>query len=364
MKSILKISSAFIGAVLGAGFASGQEIMQYFTSFGQIGILGAIAVAILFGITGMLLVSIGYKLKAISHMEVIRQISGRYLGMGYDIVIIFVLFGIGLVMLAGAGPIFSQQFEIPTYMGTILMSVLVLITIMTGVKKVIQVLAVVTPVFLLVIVFVNIYSLITSDNSTAEMESIALQQASVTNNWFTAAFNYLSVVTLTNAAMLFIMGGSETNGKHAAAGGFLGGLLCGVLVLVSNMAIFQNIDVVASLQMPTLGLATQISPLLGLIFSVALFGMIYGTGVSMFFSFSSRFFEPKTKGFNIFSIITIIVASSLSLYGFSELISIVFPIVGYLGYIFLVILVVGAFRLRSKAKTEEIPERENLKAVK
>ncbi|WP_339183179.1 hypothetical protein [Oceanobacillus sp. FSL W7-1293] len=362
MKNILKISSAFIGAVLGAGFASGQEILQYFTSFGQVGIVGAIAVSILFGITGMMLVSIGYKLKAISHMEVIRQISGRYLGMGYDIVIIFVLFGIGLVMLAGSGPIFSQQLNIPTYVGTILMSVLVLITIMTGVKKVIQVLAIVTPVFLLVIVFVNIYSLITSNNSTAEMEAIALQQPSVTNHWFSAAFNYLSVVTLTNAAMLFIMGGSETNGKQAVIGGFLGGLLCGVLVLVSNLAIFQNIDTVASLPMPTLGLATQISPLLGVIFSVALFGMIFSTAVSMFFSFSSRFFEPKTKGFNVFSVIALVVASSLSLYGFSELISIVFPIVGYLGYVFMVILVVGAFRIKSKSK--EAPKKADLKIAK
>ncbi|WP_152655483.1 hypothetical protein [Oceanobacillus sp. CFH 90083] len=362
MKNILKISSAFIGAVLGAGFASGQEIMQYFTSFGQIGILGAIVVSILFGITGMLLVSIGFKLKAISHMEVIRQLSGRYLGMGYDVVIIFVLFGIGLVMLAGSGPIFSQQLNVPTYMGTILMSVLVLVTIMTGVKKVIQVLAIVTPVFLLVIIFVNIYSMITSSNSSADMEAIALQQSSVANHWFSAAFNYLSVVTLTNAAMLFIMGGSETNGKQAAIGGFLGGLLCGVLVLVSNMAIYLNIDSVASLQMPTLGLATQISPLLGVIFSVALFGMIYGTAVSMFFSFGSRFFEPKTKGFKVFSIIALIVACSLSFYGFSELISIVFPIVGYLGYVFLVILIVGTFRIKSKTKST--PQNDDLKMAK
>lgn len=360
MKNVLKISSAFIGAVLGAGFASGQEIMQYFTSLGKVGILGSIVVAVLFGITGMLLVSIGSRLKAVSHMEVIRRISGRYLGMGYDLVLIFTLFGIGVVMLAGAGPIFNQQFNIPTYIGTILMTGLVLITIMAGVKRVIQVLAVITPVFLLVIIFVNIYSMITSSNSSADLEAIAVQQYSVSNHWFSSAFNYVSLVTLTNAAMLFIMGGNETNGKHAAIGGFLGGLFCGILVLVSNIAIYQNIDIVAALQMPTLGLASEISPLLGLIFSITLFGMIYGTAVSMFFSFSARFFEPKTKGFNLFSVIGLIVACSLGFYGFSDLVSIVFPIIGYLGYIFIVIIVVGAFRIKSKTK----PEKEDLNIAK
>ncbi|WP_339229516.1 hypothetical protein NSQ77_05790 [Oceanobacillus sp. FSL K6-2867] len=361
MKNVLKISSAFIGAVLGAGFASGQEIMQYFTSFGQIGIFGSVVVAVLFGITGMLLVSIGYRLKAVSHMEVIRKISGRYLGMGYDIVLIFTLFGIGVVMLAGSGPIFNQQFNIPTYVGTILMSALVLITIMAGVKKVIQVLALVTPVFLLVIVFVNIYSMVTSGGSNGDMEAIAVQQHSVSKHWFSAAFNYVSLVTLTNAAMLFIMGGNESNGKHAAIGGFLGGLFCGLLVLVSNIAIYQNIDIVATLQMPTLGLASEISPLLGMVFSITLFGMIYGTAVSMFFSFSSRFFEPKTKGFNLFSVLSVIVACGLSFYGFSDLVSIVFPIIGYLGYIFMVTLVVGAFRLKPK---KAIPVKEDWKIAK
>lgn len=348
MRNVLKVSSAFIGAVLGAGFASGQEIMQYFTSFGQMGIFGSLVVAVLFGITGMLLVSIGYQLKAVSHMDVIRQISGRYLGKGYDVVLIFTLFGIGVVMLAGAGPIFNQQFEIPTYVGTILMSVLVLLTIMAGVKKVIQILAILTPIFILVIIFVNIYSMMTSSSSGAQMEALALQQHSVSKHWFTAAFNYVSLVTLTNAAMLFIMGGDESNGKHAAVGGFLGGLLCGVLVLVSNIAIYQNIDLVASLQMPTLGLANEISPLLGVLFTITLFGMIYGTAVSMFFSFGARFFEPKTKKYNIFSVISIVIASGLSFYGFSDLVSIVFPIIGYLGYVFMGILVVGAIRLKSK----------------
>lgn len=37
MWNILKIASAFIGIIVGAGFASGQEVLQYFTSFGHWG---------------------------------------------------------------------------------------------------------------------------------------------------------------------------------------------------------------------------------------------------------------------------------------------------------------------------------------
>lgn len=331
--------------MLGAGFASGQEVLQYFTSHGIIGVLGAFIVAVLFGIMGMLLVRIGFRLQATSHHEVIHQISGRYLGKAFDIILMLTLFGIGVVMLAGAGPIFNQQFGIPTFLGTLLMSTLVLLTIMTGVERVVRVIAFITPVFLLIIVFINIYSALNIEHSFNNLENMALQQNSISSNWLFSSINYLAVVTLTNAAMLFIMGGNETKEKQALFGGLLGGFFCGILVLVSTLAIYVNIEVMAGVQIPTLVLANQISPLFGFIFSIALFGMIYSTAVSLFFSFNSRFFQPKTRKFNGFSILTLIVAFGLGLFGFSDLVSVVFPLVGYSGMAFIVVVIVATFRL-------------------
>ncbi len=34
MKDVLKIAGAFVGFLVGAGFASGQELLQFFVSFG------------------------------------------------------------------------------------------------------------------------------------------------------------------------------------------------------------------------------------------------------------------------------------------------------------------------------------------
>ena len=44
MWKILKMASAFIGVIVGAGFASGQEVLQYFTSFGHWGTAAAAVV--------------------------------------------------------------------------------------------------------------------------------------------------------------------------------------------------------------------------------------------------------------------------------------------------------------------------------
>src|SRR5699024_8813674 len=113
MKSTWKIASAFTGIIVGAGLASGQEILQYFTSFGLLGILGAIVTTALFAYTGMMLVYLGSRSQTNSHKDVIYKISGKYLGTVIDYVLIFTTFGVGVVMIAGAGANLNQQFGVP-----------------------------------------------------------------------------------------------------------------------------------------------------------------------------------------------------------------------------------------------------------
>ena len=50
MKNCIKIALVIIGALIGAGFASGQEIYLFFFSYGKRGIFGIAVSAILLGI--------------------------------------------------------------------------------------------------------------------------------------------------------------------------------------------------------------------------------------------------------------------------------------------------------------------------
>src|SRR5690625_3978006 len=157
MFRILKIASAFVGVIVGAGFASGQEILQYFTSFGHLGTLAAIVSTALFAYLGMILTKIGSRLKAESHKNAIYEISGRYLGIIVDAVIIFTLFGVGVVMIAGAGSTLNQQFGLPVFVGSLIMTILVMLSMMLTVDKVVAVIASITPFLLLFIVIISVY---------------------------------------------------------------------------------------------------------------------------------------------------------------------------------------------------------------
>jgi len=64
MKDIFKIAGAFVGVLVGAGFASGQELLVFFVYFGAWGVVGTLLSAALFTFLGMALAGMGSRLKA------------------------------------------------------------------------------------------------------------------------------------------------------------------------------------------------------------------------------------------------------------------------------------------------------------
>ncbi|WP_373894255.1 hypothetical protein [Virgibacillus sp. CBA3643] len=354
MKRILQIGSAFIGIIVGAGFASGQEILQYFTSFGYIGTIGAIIATALFAYLGMTLTRLGSRLKATSHKEAIYKVSGRYLGVIVDYIIIFTLFGVGVVMIAGAGSIPNQQFGLPPVVGISLMSILVILTVMMNVDRVVAIIGSITPFLIISIIILSIYSLFTMDASYAELNPIAQESPSALSNWFISAVNYVSFNIAVGASMSLLMGGSERDEKTATIGGLLGGLGIGIIIVLSHLAIFSQVDIVASYEMPMLKIADDISPLLGMFYSIVLFGMIFNTAISMFFSLAARFTEQGTNKHKLFALISGIAAFGLSFYGFTELVGFFYPLIGTLGLFLILALLIAPFRMPEAKKTKRL----------
>lgn len=46
-KKILSVALAYVGIIVGAGLSSGQDLMQYFVSFGLVGLVGVLVLAVL-----------------------------------------------------------------------------------------------------------------------------------------------------------------------------------------------------------------------------------------------------------------------------------------------------------------------------
>ncbi|MFD1415728.1 YkvI family membrane protein [Oceanobacillus jeddahense] len=344
MKKSFQIGSAFVGLIVGAGFASGQEVMQYFTSFGIWGTVGGIVATLLFIFLGYTFAQLGTDLQGASHKGVIYHIGGRYIGAILDILITFFLFGVAVVMFAGSGSTFEQMFGISTMAGSIIMVTLTILTLLLNTQKIIGIIAAVTPYLIAIIFIILIYSIFTTDLSISEADILAKEQASAAPNWLLGAFLYVSYNLAAGAALLIVMSGGEKDRKVAGLGGILGGVMLGGLIILIHIGMFMKLDVVAGMDMPTLALAEQLHPVVGILMAIALLGMMYNTAVGMFYSFTVRFIAPDRKAYKPAVVVIGLLGFIASFAGFTTLVEKVYSTMGYLGFALIIAAIIAWFR--------------------
>lgn len=87
--SVFKVAATYIGTVIGAGFASGQEILQFFAYHGIKGIIGLLIAVFMFVLYGYIILQLGNRFKASSYKKVIMETGGPFFGRVIDLVITF-----------------------------------------------------------------------------------------------------------------------------------------------------------------------------------------------------------------------------------------------------------------------------------
>ncbi|MBV7491345.1 MULTISPECIES: hypothetical protein [unclassified Pseudomonas] len=345
MKESLKIAGAFVGVIVGAGFASGRELQMMFVDFGVWGLLGAVVSAALFTFLGMALAGMGSRLQARSHKDVVYALCGRYLGTFVDLMITFFMFAVTVVMLAGGGALLEQQFGIPAMFGSVAVTLIVVAIVCLDVQKVIGMIGAVTPLLILTAVAVALYGVATRGLSFGELNQLASQQDAGASHWLLGALLYVSYNIVAGVPFLAIMGGAAKSEKQAIWGGIFGGALLGLLMLVMSLGLLSRLDSVADLPMPMLSIATEVSPVLGLLMAVIIFLMIVNTAVGTLYSFSARLLPAGTRKFRVGSAAAGALAFVGSLVGFVNLVGQVYPLFGYLGFLLIGAVVVGWLRV-------------------
>lgn len=344
-KEICKIAGAFVGVIVGAGFASGQEILQFFASFGSIGLWGCLVAGVFFVVLSMAFAGMGQKLKAESHKEVINAMFGKHVGLVFDVLITFFLFAVTVVMLAGAGSLLHQWLGVPELWGSILTTVLTVLIICLDVSSVIAFIGAVTPFLMLMTVVIAGYVLSTPHAGVEALDAAAVAQPKGAGHWLIAALLYVSYNIVAGMPFLVIMGGQASSRRVALWGGVVGGVLLTVLMLFIAASMYLRMDSIGGLPMPMLSIATQMSPWLGHVMSLVIFGMILNTAVGMLYAFMARIVPAGTKQFRVGSAVSGALAMLGSLVGFITLVGMVYPIYGYIGFVLMALGLLGWLRM-------------------
>ena len=354
-----QIALAYMSVVIGGGFASGNEVLQFFTGYGIAGIAGSIVAALLFAFLGMHIARISSIMQAGSHKKVLYSLFGKQAGLAVDVLLSFFLYGVGVAMLAGAGSTLAQQFGLAPLAGSVLMTLLVIGTLCLNVRGIINLISAVMPFLLVMILAITIYSIYTSTGSQAELSAAAAEIQTITflggevTNWGISGLLYASFNIAVGFPMLAVIGGMTQSPRAAALGGTVGGLGLGLLIIVLNLGLFANMDKLLGIEIPTLLLAQQIHPWLAVLMSLALTCMIYSTAVGMFFAFSARFAAPETRNFKLLSAVFAVVGLGLSQVGFTKLVGTVYPMLGVVGLVLIIAIGISWVRSRRQVAAQQ-----------
>lgn len=359
LKKSISIALAFVGLLVGAGFATGQEVIQYFISFGWIGIIGAVIAGIVMSVAGAAILQLGSYFLADEHNKVFSNISHPVMSKILDTAVTVTLFCVGFVMLAGAGSNIEQQFGIPPWVGAAVMLVLVLITGMFDVDKVSSIISNITPAIIIAVVVAFGYTMFHIPSDFGSVESLSVQQDSPVRPWWLSALNYNGLALLLGVSMSLVIGGNHANPRSAGRGGLWGGLLYTVMLLMAAVTLYFNMAAVGGAAVPMLALFESMHPMLAFIMVWIIFAMIYNTCIGMFYALGRRLTANHPDKFKPVFIGVTVVGFGISFFGFEALMTYVYPAIGYAGMVMVAVLVFWWVKHR-KTISEEIKRREQM----
>lgn len=365
LKTVIKFAGAFTAFLIGSGFATGQEVLQYFASYGYLGVLGAILTLLLLTYVGVSFLTVGQRENFDKGSDIYRYYCGKKLGTFFDYFSTFFCFLSFTVMISGAGATLNQHYGLSVYAGGVLMAVLALITVLMGLNKIVDIIGKIGPVIVIIAILFGLIAVIQNysslspsivDDSLKALDSQGtLIKAST--NWAFAAFSYVGFCMLWLAGFLASMGTQAQSRKEAAVGGALGATSFSLAVIVVALGLLSCINTVAGSQIPMLHLATNIHPILATVFAVIIMAGIYTTAVPLLWNVSSRFTKDGSKNFKTLTIVLVVVGTIIGLLlPFAKLVNIVYVINGYIGVGLLIIMfartIIGIFNRKSSLKEE------------
>lgn len=346
------IALAYVGALTGAGLASGQELLQYFIPFGIPGLVAVIIVGVLHALYGGITVSMGSYFMAKEQNQVLNNIAPKPVQKILDFGLMLTCFVLGFVMIAGAGSNLNQQFDTPLWLGSLICAGLCFVVSLFDFQKVTKVIGSFTPFIVAFITIATIYAFTSHPVDFKASEAIAVELPTTLPNPWISLLNYFSMCIMTGSAIAFVLGGDEYDNHTAHKGGLVGGTIVGIVTVMECLALFVSVARVKNNDLPMQALISEIHPIMGVLISVIIYGMIFNTAISLYYAFARRLVGDDQKKFVPTMGILCASGFAMSFLGFKTLLSIVFPAIGYLGFILIADLFYAYFKNKTAMKSE------------
>ncbi|MFT8321150.1 MAG: hypothetical protein ABF649_09605 [Bacillus sp. (in: firmicutes)] len=324
-----QLAAVYVGTVVGAGFATGREIVEFFSQFGVIGLIGILISGTIFAYLGSKLMRISVKIKAKSYQEFTIFLFGNVIGTFINSIMLIMLIGVCAVMLSGAGAVFEEQLGISKGIGVIFTIGLSLLVMMVGMKGLFAVNTFVVPImisFSFILFFLSIQLPDFFSHVFAFSES----------GWrsLAAPFSY-TALNLSLAIAVLVPAASEIGDDETVKwGGIIGGTAL-MLILISSHFTLVMLQDVGSYAIPMATIMKSLAPELSWIYILVIYGEIFTSVIGNVYGLERQLSSYiKLPSILIIALIFLI-SYIISFIHYGTLLSWLYPLFGYISLVFL-----------------------------
>lgn len=333
---LFPVAFTYIGTVVGAGFASGQEIVHFFTRYGVVGQLGIIISAMLFAFFGARMMVLGARLKATSYKEVNTYLFAPSIAKMMNVLVAVMLFGVTGAMISGIGAIFSEQLHLPSILGMGIVIVVSIIILEHGMEGILSVNTIVVPLMMLFSVLMVIHSYV----GYRGIDVPVITAAGGLPSSIFSAITYVSFNLAMAQAILVPLGNDVGDERVLKWGAILGAAILGLLLLGANYAISLRGDAILQYQIPMAEVMAPLGAWIKGFFLIIVIMEIFTTLIANAYGLGKRLTGLLSISERAWIWLILITGLLFAQIGFQSFIAYVYPLFGYAGFFYMVMLVV------------------------
>ncbi|WP_026881792.1 transporter [Clostridium akagii] len=345
--TIFQISAVFVGTIVGAGLASGQEITQFFTSFGYKSFIGIFICMFIYISISYIIINLSTSYNLSSYKQLIILVNSGFLGKITDLLTSFFMVSGAAIILAGSGALINQYFGLPAFVGIIIMSIITLIVLLRGTNGIIEINSIIVPSLLIVITTIFILFVSFSGNGITinHIKNIPYKK----HYWLLSSVVYASFNTISFSGVLVPFTKDIKNKKHLFVGIILGALILTALCFMLNFMLIMNIPYIYKYDIPLLYIVHGFGKTIQVMLLVIIWLEMFSTEVSNIFSVSKTIEQSLNIPYKKAVIYILLLAIPISQVGFKQLITLLYPAFGVISFIFIIQCVIFYRKNSTKA---------------
>ena len=331
MKEIFVIVFTIIGALIGAGFASGQELYSFFYIYGIKGIYGIIVTSFLITILIYKILKIIYIKKITNYDEFLSVfIKNKKITKMTNLILNILLLVTFYIMIAGFGAYFEQEIGINKMFGSLILIIMCFCVFQTSVEGVIKISRYVVPILILAIIVIGLINLLTINNLDTNIIDYK-------TNWLLSSITYSSYNIILLIPVLISLKNQIKREKNIKYIAIISGAITAILAIIIY-TLLMRIDIdISKLEMPVVYMIRTFYEKFKTIYAFIILVSIFTTAISIGTGLLQNL-NKKGKSYTQFVIFLCITSLIISNFGFSNLVKNVYPFFGYIGIIQIVLI--------------------------